>query len=1006
MLPSEITSTFTSVAAECFSATHLINQFDAYQECYPEEIWRLDIQRKYIRTFTGESIDNSKPKHDVQYLRDMMQGRKKYQRRQWVRDQEIYFGTKNLMNTVVGDNNRITFRCFTPTGDDVVVKPDYTLKITPYSDMYLSVMFGNGGTQQIRAKGGKEYTIDCPLSTMDDTQVTIYGANRIQALSDLSACYIAANNFSMATKLRKLVLGNTTKGYSNPRLTSLTIGNNELLEELDIRNCGNLTGSLNLAQCNNLLKLYAEGTKITGAIFATNGKIQLAHLPETINTLTMRNLDGLTDFVCSMTALETLTLQGGTLDSLDIVTKTIGTLRALYLYDIAWTVGETTLLNKMLKLFFSSVSGSVYVSGGIRLKEIENYNRAWSDLSVTYNPDNLVPQYLYTFVNYDGKTLYEMWVDRGSQPEDPVAAGYINAPTRPSDAQYNYTFSGWDDLDGAALSAKTVTAQYNTALRKYMVTWYSREGVSIKQKEAYYGEEAVYDGEIPTNTSEESSYIYSLFTGWDKNTGFITGDTDVYAIWDKAELPSIGKELSTMSVSEIYGVATSGKAADYFELKDYIDIPIGTDFNFKNVSSKLICENKYFDGTTAMDTDIVLLGPDSPSFTLVADFEFGTTETNATLLSAFEEDGSEGFRLRYNTSPNIQWGDKSASVGYGQQKGLCVIRHRKGSDTLFVYATNLGNGIYNDDITSYELVRTRNTQTTVTLTLGAVKFGDGEYDYYGKGWINWCKIWYDDLGDANARELAIWNHEIWRAEYCDTERYRLAGKTVQKCNASFILNNALDLGHRMNPTNSNVGGWDASEMRTFLNNRILKALPVAWRNIIKKVKISASAGNQSKEILVSEDRIYLPSYVEVGSVQTEPYASEGTLIKWFTSNQTRLKFRGQILSDDLTFHTTETDPTMLTTVTVKPGDIWINTSNQSIGYLYIPKEVWAKHWYYDSTNNIVASDGGLWLRAHYWWESSPHVDSSTYFIYVGISGWPDGNGYATGTIAVVPCFSI
>ena len=84
MLPSEITSTFTSVAAECFSATHLINQFDAYQECYPEEIWRLDIQRKYIRTFTGESIDNSKPKHDVQYLRDMMQGRKKYQRRQWV----------------------------------------------------------------------------------------------------------------------------------------------------------------------------------------------------------------------------------------------------------------------------------------------------------------------------------------------------------------------------------------------------------------------------------------------------------------------------------------------------------------------------------------------------------------------------------------------------------------------------------------------------------------------------------------------------------------------------------------------------------------------------------------------------------------------------------------------------------------------------------------------------------------------------------------------------------
>ena len=140
LLSSEITNTFTSAVAECFSANNLIQQFDEYQECYPEEIWRLDIQRKYIRTFTGESIDNSKPKHDVQYLRDMMQGRKKYQRRQWMRDQEMYFGTKNLMNTVVGDNNRITFRCYTPTDDNIAVSPDYTLKITPYSDMYLSVM--------------------------------------------------------------------------------------------------------------------------------------------------------------------------------------------------------------------------------------------------------------------------------------------------------------------------------------------------------------------------------------------------------------------------------------------------------------------------------------------------------------------------------------------------------------------------------------------------------------------------------------------------------------------------------------------------------------------------------------------------------------------------------------------------------------------------------------------------------------------------------------------------
>ena len=48
--------------------------------------------------------------------------------------------------------------------------------------------------------------------------------------------------------------------------------------------------------------------------------------------------------------------------------------------------------------------------------------------------------------------------------------------------------------------------------------------------------------------------------------------------------------------------------------------------------------------------------------------------------------------------------------------------------------------------------------------------------------------------------------------------------------------------------------------------------------------------------------------------------------------------------------------------------------------------------------------------AWYWldtpWGRSPHVDSSTYFIYVYISGWPNSYGSAANILAVVPCFSI
>lgn len=1026
LLPGEITTTFQTVTAECFSAEHLIKQFDEYQECYPEEIWRLDVQRKYIRTFTGESIDNSKPKKDPNYLRDMMQGRKKYQRRQWIRDQEIYFGTKNLMNTVVGDNNRITFRCYTPTVDDIVVQPDYTLKITPYSDMYVSAMFGNGDTRQIRAKAGQQYELNFVPSTTDDTQVTIYGANRIQALNDLSACYLTTINISMADKLKKLVLGNSTAGYSNPRLTALSLGNNRLLEELDIRNCNNLTGSLNLSECNNLLKLYAEGTSLTGVIFSTNGKVQIAHLPGTINTLTMRNLNDLTDFQATLEALETLTLQGGTLDSLEVINNCIDTLQVLYLYDIDWTgsnsLADTTLLNQLYNLFYSMITGKVYISGQVRNQELVNYENSWKDLEVSYNADNLVTQYLVTYVNADDKNsiLFTTYVDRGSTPPDPYAEGWIEKPTLESDAQYIYSFgtetdgvydvgSGWSDMDGVITAPKTITAVYTKETRKYTVTWYSRAGLSLGSVEAEYGSEVVYSGTTPVNTTEEGILIYNVFAGWDKSTGFIKEDTDVYAVWERAELPAVGKSLEDMTEGEIFAITSAGKAADYFESKDHFDLSLGHDFNFSNVESEVIAENLYLDGSTAKDTGVYLFGENEKSFTMAIDFTFtNTSTTNATLLSCYEEDGAEGFRLRYSGAPDIQWGDTNFKVGNGKYRDIVVLRHRKGENKLYVYCSNGNNSsAFADAISRTELTRNRSTSTEAPITLGAIKFlGDGGHDYYGTGVIHWCKVWYDDLGETNAQALAAWYHEPFRIEFCGSGRYRLPGNTSQKVNASFIANNLLaGRGHCMNSTNTNVGGWDACSMRQFVNNRFFAALPTVWQSMIKPVAMKASAGNKSTQIITSEDKIYLVSYVEVGSGSTDTtYLGEAEFgaIDFFTSNTKRVKFRGRIIPEDATFYSAGSDPSTVSTNSVKEGDVWINTGNQSIGYIYVSQEELDM---YNLTPDYTASVGGGWISASYWWERSPSISYAANFMNVGTNGYPY-SGNASSVIGVCPCFSI
>ena len=1030
LFADEIKTTFnTTVAADCFSATSLINQFDTFQECFPEEIWRLDIQRKYIRTFTGESIDNSKPKHDVQYLRDMMQGRKKYQRRQWIRDQEIYFGTKNLMNTVVGDDNRITFRCFTPTGDDVVVQPDYTLRIKPYSDMYLSVMFGNGGTQQVRAKGGTEYTIECPLSTMDDTQVTIYGANRIQELSDLSACYIAANNFSMATKLRKLVLGNATTGYSNSRLISLTIGNNKLLEELDIRNCSNLTGSINLSQCSNLLKLYAEGTKITGVTFANNGKIQIAHLPSTVNTLIARNLNNLTDFNANLNYLENLTLEGGTLDSKTIVSNAISTLQILNLYNISWELAETTLLNQIKDMFYSLLTGSVYISGAIRNQEIIDYQNKWSDLAVAYNSANLTTQYLATYVNPDGTVLYQTYVDQGATPPDPVTLGYISTPTQTATAQYTFTYNGWDDITSAMLSARTITAQYTQTVRTYTVTWYAREGLSLGSTTANYGAEVVYNGDLPTDTSGETRYIYKVFTGWNKSTGYITEDTDVYAVWETAStLPPTSKDLSQMTCAEIYGVCQAGMASTYFSDKDHFDITLGSDFTFENVQSEVLLENCFFDGNghryengvektnSYIDTSIKLFDADSPSFTLAVDYEFlGTTVNNGCLVSSCVNNDGEGFKLQYNSNPAIKWGDKTVTVGTSVNRNIVVLRHVKGSNTLFVYTYNKGDTTYDMAITGVRSVRSSRTETSQVLTFGGIRNANGsEHGFYGKGWIYWAKIWYDDLGDNVARKLSSWIREPLRMEYIGANRYLLPNSMSNYANASFLANNSLPLLRRMNPTNDNTGGWADCEMRTFLNTRLYEALPYKWQAVIKQVSVKSSAGATSYSITSSNDKLYLAANREVGGGTNSPYVDEADVtstISFFTNDRNRLKFCGVIVDDNAQFIVESSEPTLLTSYTVNEGDVWVNSNNQNIGYIYMSASTIAKHTRIgyravSSADNIQASDGGCWVRAYYWWERSPNASNSTNFMFVTDYGYPSNGNYAYNLLGVDLSFSI
>ena len=993
--------------ANAWSATGLITEFDNWQNQFCEELWRLDTERKYYRTYYGGT---------KRFLETMMNGRKRYHRRQWERDQEAYMGTKYVSANIKAD--QIMFRCNTPLS--AAVAPNYNLSIVPYSDMYLSVLYGNSLSPiQIRAKAGRTYTIENPLgNTMDDTAILIYCASRIQALNDLSGCYIHDNDFSKASKLQQLIIGNSTSGYSNTFMTELNIGNNPLLQILNVRNCPNLVGSVNLTNCGNLERLYAEGTAITGVTFAPNGKIVSAYLPNTVNTISMKNLNYLTDLKVSYDNLESFTEENSIVDEKAIVEEALDTLQTLRLAGINWTLPDTTLLNRIYKMNSSVLSGTVTISGAIRNQELANYAKAWPDLVVNYNPQNLVSQYLATYVNADGAVLCEVYVDRGSLPPDPYADGTIAKPTLPADAQYIYEFgtsvngvytpgSGWDDITSDMLANRTITAVYTKTTRTYKVTWYSRPGLSLGSVTTEYGSEVIYNGATPTNNSEESTYIYNVFAGWNKSTGYITEDTDVYAIWERAELPTTNKDLKDMTPGEVYAVTASGRTANYFVMKDYMDINLGHDFDFENVESSVLAEDKWFDGNTAIDTNISLFGENDRSFTMAIDYQFADITANNTLVSCYEEDGQEGFRLRYNSSPNVQWGDVSHSIGSGKLRDIVVLRHRKGDNKLYIYASNSTSSGTNFDmaITRVELTRSRSTTSDAVLTLGAIRFiADGGHDDYGKGYLHWCKVWYEDLGDTNARQLAAWCHEPLRMEYYGTERYRLSGGTSQKTNASFICNHLLgDRKMNMNTSNTNVGGWEECRMRTFLNSRIKAALPTVWQSMLKQTKINASAGNKLTEIVISDDYIFLPSTTEMSNNTSEPYASEGSYIPWYTSDILRLKFMGIKIPDNASYYTNAagSEPSADTSNNVKAGDVW-KISGNNIGYIYVTQDYLDKR---GVTPKYTAAIGGGWIEAPSWWLRSPFVTSDTPFWHVASYGYM-GSLHASNSIGVCPCFNI
>ena len=138
-----------------------------------------------------------------------------------------------------------------------------------------------------------------------------------------------------------------------------------------------------------------------------------------------------------------------------------------------------------------------------------------------------------------------------------------------------------------------------------------------------------------------------------------------------------------------------------------------------------------------------------------------------------------------------------------------------------------------------------------TMAIGGMEY---QIDIIGKG--------HDDYADGSGKApLTLQMHDCYATEY------------------------------KMNTEYTNVGGWNASEMRTEHLPALLALMPTEVQNGIREVNKLTSAGSQSSTINTTADKLFLLSEVEIFGETTYSAAGEGTQYDYYKVSSRLVKNR-------------------------------------------------------------------------------------------------------------------
>lgn len=511
---------------KAFNYKAIIKRFKEHQKVWGEAISNEDSRFKYTDPLIEQAINNLA----------MLQGLKQSQLEWWLYNRLRYLDSK--YNTGDSATDKISFYAY--------VKED--IEVTPYADIYASAHYDSEYAAIRALRGDSEtprtYTIKNPTYTVKgepakDQVIAIYSASQLASIGDLSKFKIGYANFSAGTKLNTLKIGNSIKDengvelYDNEHLTSLTVGNLNLLTSLDVRNCSALEQPVDVSGCKNIKTVLCEGTKTTAVILPNGGVLETLHLPETVKNLTIRNQPSLSEFTIennNFSNIETLRLEGvdyGLFNFVEILNeiKPNSLVRLLGIEMSIETAEEIFVLYDKFDTFRGldengnpigkAVIGGTIYCGTITSNDYTEMVRRYPNINIVYEH---ITSNVYFYV--DGELVHTAIVYDGGDCYDAVEV--IGTPEKAEDETSKYIYNSWDN-DLKSITADTTVHAVFDEYKKYFVTFKDDKGnvvqVNGKDTNVYYdrhGENVVaLPADLPDYSEEIDGATYDhYFKGW------------------------------------------------------------------------------------------------------------------------------------------------------------------------------------------------------------------------------------------------------------------------------------------------------------------------------------------------------------------------------------------------------------------------------------------------------------------------------------------------------------